>query len=45
MKIDRNEGVLLLYWMQTLEQIIGWQNRPFIDALFIDFKMLHFLKL
>ena len=23
MKFDRNQGVLLLYWMQKFEQIIG----------------------
>ena len=28
--------------MQTFEQIIDWQNRSFIDALFIDLKMLQF---
>ena len=32
MKFDRNQGALLLHWMQTFEQIIGLQNRPFIDA-------------
>ena len=30
--------------MQTFEQIIDWQNRSFIDALFIDLKMLQFFK-
>ena len=28
--------------MQTFEQIIDWQSRSFIDALFIDLKMLQF---
>ena len=31
--------------MQTFEQIIDWQNRSFIDALFIDLKMLQFFKI
>ena len=30
--------------MQTFGQIIDWQNRSFIDALFIDLKMLQFFK-
>ena len=30
--------------MQTFEQIVDWQNRSFIDALFIDLKMLQFFK-
>ena len=30
--------------MQTFEQIIEWQNHSFIDALFIDLKMLQFFK-
>ena len=30
--------------MQTYEQIIDWQNRPFIDALFTDLKILQLFK-
>ena len=49
MKFDRNQGInqinfLLLYWMQTFEQIISWQNWLFIDALFIDLRMFRFCK-
>ena len=44
MKFDRNQRFLLRYWMQTFEQIIEWQNHSFIDALFIDLKMLQFFK-
>ena len=44
MKFDRNQGVLLLYWMQTFEEIIGRQNRPFTDALFINLQILHTIK-
>ena len=40
MKFDRKQRFLL----QTFEQIIDWQNRSFIDALFIYLKMLHFFK-
>ena len=44
MKFDRNQRFLLRYWMQTFEQITDWQNSSFIDALFIDLKMLQFFK-
>ena len=44
MKFDRKQRFLLRLWMQTFEQIIDWQNHSFIDALFIDLKMLQFFK-
>ena len=44
MKIERNRGFWLVYWMQKFEKNIGLQNRRFSGVLFIDLKMLQFFK-
>ena len=43
-KYDKNQGFLLVYWMQTFEQIIGWENRRFNYAFLLIWKCCNFLK-